>query len=230
MSKGPEALVGKQFVDMTLKVFTQSLHTLMWFGDPSCGPAAEKLSKAAEEGKVDAKYILISVIILPSSKTNGRGLHQTPGKLGGFRRAEAIGINSSLLALQRVISARVESKDHVPYRDSKLTLILKQALMVCVGFSYIRKEAIDAGNSRTTAIVTCRSDESHGDQTLSSIRFGQMAATSVESARNTVLGAIRRCRQQMHQMEIRGNQHLPVYHTLKIRLQELELKAKELNV
>mmetsp|Transcript_24808 Transcript_24808/g.39861 ORF Transcript_24808/g.39861 Transcript_24808/m.39861 type:complete len:98 (-) Transcript_24808:141-434(-) len=96
------------------------------------------------------------------------------------------------------------------------------------------------GNSRTTAIVTCRSDESHGDQTLSSIRFGQMAgkisntattaATSVESARNTVLGAIRRCRQQMHQMEIRGNQHLPVYHTLKIRLQELELKAKELNV
>ena len=48
---------------------------------------------------------------------------------------EAIGINSSLLVLGKVIAALVESDHHVPYLESKLTTMLRKAF---------------GGNSRTT--------------------------------------------------------------------------------
>lgn len=32
------------------------------------------------------------------------------------------------------------------------------------------------GNSRTTAIINCRSDDTHGDETLQSMRFGERCA------------------------------------------------------
>merc|ERR1719487_3178218 len=85
-------------------------------------------------------------------------------KATGQRQREAIGINSSLLVLGKVITALVEGKSHVPYYESALTQLLRPAL---------------GGNSRTTVVVTCSSDEVHGDQTLHALRFGGNSRTTV---------------------------------------------------
>jgi hypothetical protein len=69
----------------------------------------------------------------------------------GDRRAEAVGINRSLMVLGQCINALVEQKRHVPYYESKLTMLLKRAI---------------GGNSRTTAVVTCRVDDDHAEETL----------------------------------------------------------------
>ena len=52
---------------------------------------------------------------------------------------EAMKINQSLTSLGLVIKALTEGARHVPFRDSKLTLLLKDAL---------------GGNSKTTLICT----------------------------------------------------------------------------
>jgi kinesin family protein 11 len=44
------------------------------------------------------------------------------------RAREAGSINQSLLTLGRVITALVEHSGHVPYRDSKLTRLLRESL------------------------------------------------------------------------------------------------------
>lgn len=72
-------------------------------------------------------------------------------KAVGVRKNEAVGINSSLMVLGKCIAALVEGKPHIPYNESKLTMILKAAF---------------GGNSRTTAVVTCHSDDKHADETL----------------------------------------------------------------
>lgn len=54
----------------------------------------------------------------------------------GARKAEAIGINSSLTCLRKCIAALVERRTHVPYLESQLTRLLQPAL---------------GGNARTTA-------------------------------------------------------------------------------
>ena len=64
------------------------------------------------------------------------------GKTGakGQTLEEAKKINQSLSALGQVIKSLADQKKHVPYRDSKLTRILQEAL---------------GGNSKTSLIVAC---------------------------------------------------------------------------
>ena len=56
----------------------------------------------------------------------------------GLRLHEAKNINKSLLALGKVVSALIRGEKHIPYRDSKLTRILKCSV---------------GGNSKTLLIV-----------------------------------------------------------------------------
>eukprot|EP00053_Salpingoeca_punica_P009452 m.84665 g.84665 ORF g.84665 m.84665 type:complete len:962 (+) comp15031_c0_seq2:203-3088(+) len=75
---------------------------------------------------------------------------------------EAKNINKSLSALGLVIMSLTDgqARQHVPYRDSKLTRILQESL---------------GGNARTTIII-CASPSSYNEQeTFSSLRFGQRA-------------------------------------------------------
>jgi kinesin family protein 5 len=59
---------------------------------------------------------------------------------------EAKKINLSLTNLGKVIKQLAEKNSHIPYRDSKLTRVLKDSL---------------GGNSKTTLIVTCSPHEVH---------------------------------------------------------------------
>ncbi len=80
----------------------------------------------------------------------------------------------------------------MPYFESKLTMLVKAAF---------------GGNSRTSVIVNCRSDDAHGDETLQSLRFGERcsmvtnatvsAATTVASALASIDTALHACQEQV---------------------------------
>eukprot|EP00698_Gefionella_okellyi_P022699 TRINITY_DN7554_c0_g1_i1.p1 TRINITY_DN7554_c0_g1~~TRINITY_DN7554_c0_g1_i1.p1 ORF type:complete len:1164 (-),score=249.02 TRINITY_DN7554_c0_g1_i1:63-3554(-) len=87
------------------------------------------------------------------------------GKTGakGETLEEAKKINSSLSALGNCIHALTErGRAHIPYRDSKLTFILRESL---------------GGNAKTTLLVACSPHIFNLEETLSTLRFAVRAKT-----------------------------------------------------
>ncbi len=78
----------------------------------------------------------------------------------GERLDEAKSINKSLSALGNVIKALAAKETHVPYRDSKLTLMLQESL---------------GGNAMTALIVACSMAGDNAAETLSTLRFAARA-------------------------------------------------------
>ena len=76
------------------------------------------------------------------------------------RQAYFDGINQSLLTLGRVISALVEKRGHIPYRDSKLTRLLQESL---------------GGRAKTTIIATISPSSEANDETLSTLSYASRA-------------------------------------------------------
>lgn len=76
------------------------------------------------------------------------------------RAREAGNINQSLLTLGRVITALVEKRPHVPYRESKLTRILQDSL---------------GGRTRTSIIATVSPSSSNMEETLSTLEYASRA-------------------------------------------------------
>ncbi|KAL7466529.1 hypothetical protein ACHAXS_006834 [Conticribra weissflogii] len=79
----------------------------------------------------------------------------------GVLAKEAKYINSSLLALKGVISKLQAKEKHIPYRDSKLTYLLRDSL---------------GGDSKTLAIVCCSPHVIHYHESSSSIKFAYDAS------------------------------------------------------
>jgi kinesin family protein 2/24 len=73
------------------------------------------------------------------------------------RRTESSDINTSLLALKECIRALGGSSKHVPYRASKLTLILK--------------DCFTSSLARTTMIATVSPGASSADHTINTLRY-----------------------------------------------------------
>ena len=146
-------------------------------------------------------------------------------KAMGLQLTEARSINSSLLVLGKVITRLSRSDIHVPYYESKLTTLLKGAF---------------GGNSKTSVIVTCRSDDkSHGDETLQSLRFGeqcgmitnatrQAATCSIESLLDTLDTSITKVGSQLQSLKDRGKQNLPSFRSLENKLVELKSRRGSL--
>ena len=84
---------------------------------------------------------------------------------------EAGTINKSLLTLGRVIQALVQNDKHVPYRDSKLTRLLAEAL---------------GGVCKTSIIATVSPAARSADETLSTLRYAHnaMEAVNIEQVRH----------------------------------------------
>lgn len=78
----------------------------------------------------------------------------------GERMEEAKHINKGLLTIGRVINALTEGQPFIPYRDSKLTRILKESL---------------GGNAKTTLVITASPSIYNETETLSTLRFGVRA-------------------------------------------------------
>ena len=85
----------------------------------------------------------------------------------GERFRESISINTGLLALGNVISSLSDVKKrqhHVPYRQSKLTRLLKDSL---------------GGNSRTVMITCLSSCSSDFDENLNSLKYATRVSSSL---------------------------------------------------
>ncbi|XP_067092536.1 kinesin-like protein KIF11 [Osmerus mordax] len=76
------------------------------------------------------------------------------------RAREAGNINQSLLTLGRVITALVEKRPHVPYRESKLTRILQDSL---------------GGRTKTSIIATVSPASINMEETLSTLEYANRA-------------------------------------------------------
>ena len=71
-------------------------------------------------------------------------------KVEGVRKSQAIEINKSLTALGRIIKSLSARSRHVPYRDSTLTMLLKDSF---------------SGRASTTFVVCVSGGEEHDEET-----------------------------------------------------------------
>jgi kinesin family member 2/24 len=85
------------------------------------------------------------------------------------RRTESAEINTSLLSLKECIRALGQKSAHVPYRGSKLTLLLKDCF---------------SPNSKTTMIATVSPGASSTDHSLNTLRY----ADRIKEQRATTVG------------------------------------------
>merc|ERR1712217_469848 len=91
----------------------------------------------------------------------------------GMKEAQAI--NKSLSALGDVIQSLVAKNPHTPYRNSKLTMMLKDSL---------------GGDSKTLMIVCCSPAQTNVIETLSSLNFASRARNvELGKAKPNVAGA-----------------------------------------
>ena len=80
----------------------------------------------------------------------------------GLTLEEAKKINLSLSTLGNVIHSLTHKSEHIPYRDSKLTRLLKESL---------------GGNYKTSLIVTCSPHSYNLDEVVSSLLFAKRVKT-----------------------------------------------------
>ena len=84
------------------------------------------------------------------------------------RFLESKAINLSLSALGNCISALASKKNHVPFRDAKLTRLLQDSL---------------GGNAKTSLVLTLSPELSSAHQTLATLQFGARASAVEVAAR-----------------------------------------------
>jgi len=128
-------------------------------------------------GRSSRSHSIFSIIVDNSTTDNTGGDHIRSGKLnlvdlaGSERQSktettgknfhEGVMINLSLTALGKVINALVsDKKQHVPYRDSKLTKLLMDSL---------------GGNSKTVMIANIGPADYNYDETLTTLRYANRA-------------------------------------------------------
>lgn len=92
-----------------------------------------------------------------------------------MRAKEAGLINKSLLTLGRVITALVEQSGHIPYRDSKLTRLLRDSL---------------GGRTKTCIIATIAPTVQCQEETLSTLDYAHRAKNIRNRSEHCLLGML----------------------------------------
>ncbi|KJE96623.1 kinesin family member 11 [Capsaspora owczarzaki ATCC 30864] len=112
------------------------------------------MKESTPEGEDLLKVGKLNLVDLAGSENIGRS-----GAVSQ-RAREAGNINQSLLTLGRVITSLVEGRDHVPYRESKLTRLLQDSL---------------GGTTRTCIIATVSPAAINVEETLSTLDYAHRA-------------------------------------------------------
>lgn len=143
--------------------------------------AANRQVASTSMNRTSSRSHAVFVLTLRSVFTNGDGLskvrtskftlvdlagseRQRSTNATGDRLKEASSINSSLLTLGNVINALVDRENgrdrHVPFRDSKLTFLLRDSW---------------GGNSKTCLVATVSPAAASASETISTLKFAQRA-------------------------------------------------------
>lgn len=112
-----------------------------------------EVSSTSREG-ANRKGCLHIVDLAGSERLDKSGSH-------GALLTEAKHINTSLSALALVIEKLQAKDNHIPFRNSKLTYLLRNSL---------------GGDSKTLAIVCCSPHHVHFNESLNSVRFASKAS------------------------------------------------------
>lgn len=119
----------------------------------------------------------------------------------GERLLEGANINRSLLALGNCINALCDPhrKNHIPYRDSKLTRLLKFSL---------------GGNCRTVMVVCVSPSSAHYDETHNTLKYGNRAKNiKTKISRNTM------------SVDRHVGQYVKIIYDLRQEVEELKRRA-----
>ena len=94
---------------------------------------------------------------------------QSETQTEGLTLRESQSINKSVFAINKVVLACSGHKAHIPYRDSKITMVLHNAF---------------GGNSRTLVVLCC--DGAKQNETVSALRFGTRCRMITNRAQQSV--------------------------------------------
>ncbi|XP_072321500.1 kinesin-like protein KIF18A [Eucyclogobius newberryi] len=122
----------------------------------------------------------------------------------GARLREGANINRSLLALGNVINALADPKSkkaHIPYRDSKLTRILKDSL---------------GGNCRTVMIANISPSSKSYDDTHNTLKYANRAKEIKSTLKSNVVS-----------LDSHIGQYAVICEKQRVEIQQLKLKLKE---
>ncbi|XP_020794532.1 kinesin-like protein KIF18A isoform X1 [Boleophthalmus pectinirostris] len=122
----------------------------------------------------------------------------------GARLREGANINRSLLALGNVINALADPKSkkaHIPYRDSKLTRILKDSL---------------GGNCRTVMIANISPSSKSYDDTHNTLKYANRAKEIKSTLKSNVVS-----------LDSHIGQYAVICEKQRLEIQQLKLKLKE---
>ncbi|GMH83339.1 hypothetical protein TrST_g4350 [Triparma strigata] len=138
---------------------------------------------------------------------------ESVGKTGadGLRLKEAQLINKSLSSLGNVINALSEGKQHVPYRDSKLTRMLED----CLG-----------GNAKTTLVCMCSSEARNAVESVSTCRFGVRAKRVINTARINVEKGVEEYKSELMKINKREKELMKFVSALCRELRSLKEKIE----
>ncbi|CAO3628581.1 unnamed protein product [Mucor hiemalis] len=114
-------------------------------------------------------------------------------------RMEGAEINKSLLALKECIRALDQDKRHTPFRQSKLTQVLKDSFV---------------GNSRTCMIATISPNQSNSEHTLNTLRYADRVKELKGERDRRALGSDNNSLNEdtnlmMHQRQISSSEEYP---------------------
>eukprot|EP00941_MAST-03F_sp_MAST-3F-sp1_P005328 g5328.t1 len=137
--------------------------------------------RATKMNAVSSRSHLVQIIYLTTVRTDGK---RTVGKLtlvdlAGSERAdrtgatgegakEALAINKSLSALGNVINALTTNQKHIPYRNSNLTMLMRDSI---------------GGNSKTLMFVNISPADDNASETFSSLNFAQRCKKVTNTAK-----------------------------------------------
>lgn len=133
----------------------------------------------------------------------------------GQQLLEAQHINRSLSALGNVMQALAQKRDHVPYRDSKLTQLLQDSL---------------AGSSKTMMFVHVAPEENSAGESLSTLNFGKKVTeiTLGAAKRNVDSGASWELKERINLARQEAVEALREAAEERSRRQELEEEVERL--
>lgn len=139
----------------------------------------------------------------PAAKSTAGGRSKSSSKLKANGNAEDV----TLKAIGRVVGALADSRSHIPYRDSKLTRLLKE------GFG---------GRASALCVFCVRSDDSAYDETSAMLTFMKRVQTIVNHPESNVFDR-KAAIESYHMQRTTLAQHLGIKNPESLRSAQIEL-------